>query len=84
MSHAVDVQGALIHTSSRVQSPSTSLTFEVFSLLVIDEDLKVVKVALTVVTPWPSEDFLRIWMTPLLLVPHDVLDPGKSLRKLLG
>ena len=45
-----------------------------FGLLVIDEDLEIVEVALTVVTPRPGEDFLRIWMTSLLFVPHVAAD----------
>lgn len=52
-----------------------------FGLLVIDEDLEIIKVALTVVTPWPSEDFLRIWMSSLLLVHHIVLNPDERSRK---
>ena len=45
-----------------------------FGLLVIDEDLEIVEVTLTVVTPRPGKDFLRIWMTSLLLVPHVAVD----------
>jgi hypothetical protein len=31
-----------------------------------DEDFKIVKVALAVVTPWPTEDFLDVGVTSFL------------------
>jgi hypothetical protein len=47
-----------VSTTSRVQATVTALALEVLSLLVIDEDLEVVEVALAVVTPWPGEKLL--------------------------
>lgn len=37
------------------------------SFLVIDQDFQVIKVALTVVTPWPLQDFLKVRMLSLVL-----------------
>lgn len=40
-------------TASRVQSPSTSFAFEVLGLLMVDEDLLIIEISLTVIAPWP-------------------------------
>ena len=47
-------------TACRVQSPCTSLTLEVFGLLMIDEDFEVVEVPLAVIAPWPCEGLFDI------------------------
>lgn len=52
-------------TTCRVQSSGTSLTLEVFGLLMIDENLKVVEVSLAVITPWPCERLFDIRMLAL-------------------
>ncbi len=57
-------------TTGGIESPSTSLALEVLSLLMIDEDFEIVKVSLTVVAPWPSENLLDIRMLSLGLA-HD-------------
>ena len=38
-----------------------------FRFLVIDEDLEIVKVALTVVAPWSRQDLVNVWVITLLL-----------------
>lgn len=60
------------HTAGRIEPSATSLALEVLSLLMIDEDLKIVEVSLTVVAPWPSQDLLDIRMLSLGLA-HDQL-----------
>lgn len=57
-------------SSCGVQSATTSFAFEVFSLLMGDENLKVIEITLTVVAPGTSEEFLDIWVITLLLSNH--------------
>ena len=38
-----------------------------FCFLVIDENLQVIKVALTVITPWARQDFFQVGVIALLL-----------------
>lgn len=45
--------------------------------LMIEKYFLVVKVTLAVVTPWPAEDLLNIWMAALLLA-HIVRRPNTS------
>lgn len=50
-----------------VESAPASFAFEMFCLLVIDEDLEVVEVALTVVTPRPRQDLFDVRVVSLFL-----------------
>lgn len=59
-------------TSSCVESPSTALALEVLVSLMVDEDLEIVKVALTIVAPRPLKQLLQAGM-PLLVLRHDGL-----------
>jgi hypothetical protein len=54
-------------TSSGIKPPTTSITLKVLCLLMRDENLQVIKITLTVITPGTSKDFLDVWMTTLLL-----------------
>ena len=38
-----------------------------FSLLVVDQNLQIVKIAFAIVTPWPRQNLLNIGMSPLFL-----------------
>jgi hypothetical protein len=59
----------VVLTSSSIKSPAASFAFEVLGLLMVDEDFLVIKVAFTVITPWPVENLFHVWMAALLL-PH--------------
>ena len=50
----------VLHTACCIQSSCTSLALEVFCLLMVDEDLEVVKIPLAVITPGPCEDLLDV------------------------
>lgn len=70
-------------TSSRVQPPPASLTLEVLCFLMIDQDFQIIKISLTVVTPWPGQGFFNVGVTPLLLSHADgirVLETESTLR----
>jgi hypothetical protein len=54
-------------TPCSVQSAPASFTFEVLCFLVVDQDLEIVKVALTVVAPRACEDLFEIGVVALLL-----------------
>ena len=58
----------MLLTTSRIQTSATAIAFEMLRLLMRDEDFEIVKVALAVVTPWPTEDFLNVGVSSLL--PH--------------
>jgi hypothetical protein len=54
-------------TSGGVETAPAALAFEVLCLLVGDEDLEVVKVALAVEAPGPLELLVEVWVSlPLL------------------
>ena len=53
------------HTTCRIKSPGTSLTLEVFGLLMIDKDLEVVEIPLAVIAPWPCERLFDVRMLAL-------------------
>lgn len=59
-------------TSSRIESSTTSFAFEVLRLLMRDENLEIVKVSLTVITPRSREDLFRVRVGALLLAHLDV------------
>ena len=61
-------------TASCVEPPPTSLALEMLRFLVVDEDLQIIEVALTVIAPRPRKDFFKIWMLSL----------GLAHRKLSG
>lgn len=52
-------------TASRIKPPTATFAFEMFGFLVIDQDLKVIKITLTVITPRASEDLLQVRVLPL-------------------
>ena len=54
-------------TSSSIEAPSTSFTFEVLCLLMVDKDLKIVKVPFAIVAPRSTKDFFNVGMTALFL-----------------
>lgn len=54
-------------TASRIESPPTSLALEMLRFLVIDQDLQIIEVALTIVTPGSRNDLLNVWMLSLWL-----------------
>ena len=54
-------------TSCGIQPPAASFAFEVLCLLVINENLEIVKVTLAVIAPWSRKDFFHVGMTALLL-----------------
>jgi hypothetical protein len=54
-------------TSRGVKSPTTSFTFEVLRLLMVDEYFLVIEIALAVVAPRPAENLLNIRVAALLL-----------------
>ena len=54
-------------TASRVEPPPTSLALEMFRFLVVDQDLQIIEVALTVIAPRPCKDLFKIWMLSLWL-----------------
>lgn len=37
----------------------------------VDEDLEIIEVTLTVVAPWSLQYLLEIWMLPLVVLAHD-------------
>lgn len=41
-----------------------------FGLLMVDENLEVVEITFTVVTPWSLQYFLKIWMLSLVGFTH--------------
>lgn len=53
-------------TSCSIQSPVTAIAFVVLGLLMGDQNLHVVKIALAVVAPWTREDVLDVWVVSLL------------------
>jgi hypothetical protein len=53
-------------TSCSTESASASLAFEVLRFLVIDENLEIIEVALTVVAPRTRQDLIEIGMITLL------------------
>ena len=53
-------------TSSCIQSTTTFIALEMLSFLMIDQDLQIIKIALTIVAPWPRQNFFDIWMSSLL------------------
>jgi hypothetical protein len=75
----------LPRTSSSIQPPSTSVTFEVFSLLMGDKDFEVIEISLAVITPWSREEFFKVWVTALLLhhcdwrLNSEIFSPGPDL-----
>ena len=52
-------------TASCVEPSPTSLALEMLRFLVVDQDLQIVEVALTVIAPRPCKDFFKIWMLSL-------------------
>ena len=62
-------------TSCRVQSPTTSFAFEVLGLLMVDQDLQVIKISLAVITPWSLKNLADVRMTAFLFRHDGVLDP---------
>lgn len=54
-------------TACGVETTTASFTLEVLGLLVIDQDLEIIKVSFTVIAPWPSEDLVGIGVPALLL-----------------
>lgn len=58
-------------TTCSIQPPATSVALEVLCLLVIDENLQIIKVALTVVAPRTLKDLVHIGVMPLLLAHLD-------------
>lgn len=57
---------ALQLTSGCIKPATAPLAFEVLRLLVIDQDLEIIEVALAVVAPWPRENFGQVRMIALL------------------
>ena len=57
-------------TAGGVEAPRASVTLEVFCLLVVDQDLEVIKVALAVVAPGPREEVIDLGVLALLLFGH--------------
>lgn len=57
-------------TACGIQPPSTSLALEVFGLLMVDEDLEVVKVPLAIIAPRPGESLFDVRVLALCF-PHD-------------
>jgi len=53
----------------------------VLGFLVVDENFEIIKVSLTVITPWPSQDLLNIGVLALRFT-HD-LHPPDICNKLL-
>lgn len=49
-------------------------------LLVIDQDLEIIKVSFTVIAPWPSEDLVGIGVSALLLG-HGLGDGTRGLER---
>lgn len=77
-------------TACRVQSPCASLALEVFGLLVIDEDFKIVEVPLAVIAPGPRKGLFDVRVLTLCFT-HGLLNqrllqrrsiPVKSVGKL--
>ena len=54
-----------LRTACRVQPPRASLTLEVLGLLVIDENLEVVKVALAIIAPRSGKSLFNVRMLAL-------------------
>ena len=65
----VDLVHVHRQAAGRVQPPAAAVAFEMLGLLVGDEQLQVLEVALAVVAPRPGQDFLDVGVTALLL-PH--------------
>lgn len=63
----VDLCHVHIQTTCSIQPPATSVAFEVLCLLVIDENLQIIKVALTIVAPRTRENLLNVGVVPLFL-----------------
>ena len=55
------------HTSSGIQSSTTPLAFEVLRLLMVNQDLQVVKVSLAIVAPGSGQNLLNVGMFALVL-----------------
>lgn len=64
-------------TSSSIQTTAASFAFEMLGLLMRNENLEVVKVALTVVAPRSRKDLLDIWVIPLLLSHLEMVLPRR-------
>jgi len=63
----VDLAHVDAQASCGTQSAAASFALEVLGLLMVDENLEVVEVALAVVTPRPSKDLLDVRVIALLL-----------------
>lgn len=59
-------------TSCSAQSATASFALEVFGFLMIDENLQVIEIALTVVAPWSGEDLIQVGMVALLFGHRDL------------
>ena len=62
----VDLAHVDAEASCGIQSSTTSFAFEMLCLLMRYENLKVIEIALAVVTPWSRKNLLYIRMTALL------------------
>lgn len=56
----------MVLTASSVEASRTAIAFEMLCLLVVDEDLEVVEVALAVIAPWALEEVLDFGVLTLL------------------
>lgn len=71
-------------TSCGVEAATAALAFEVLGLLVVDQDLEVVEVALAVVAPRTSKDLLDVGVISLLLAHVDGARDGRTIAGELG
>lgn len=68
-------------TSSCIQPSSASLAFEMLRFLMVDQDLQIIKVTLTVVAPWPREDLFDVWVVALLFGHNGIAQRKRSFPK---
>ena len=56
----IELAGSGLRTACCIQPPRASFTLEVLCLLVIDQNLEVVKVALAVIAPRPGKSLFDV------------------------
>ena len=59
-----------LQATSSVKAPVAMVALEVLRLLVLDQDLLVVEIALAVIAPWARDDVFDVRLASLLLVDH--------------
>jgi len=70
-SRLVDLLQVHLQAAGSIKAAVAVVALVVLGLLVRNEDLQVVKVALAVVAPWARENFLEVGLVALFLVDHD-------------